>query len=265
MAVGALVPIVEQARRVALASPDVETFVAAAPAQIFLVEGALGESPGNDKLRITASMLYFAYAFAKAEEGNPSYASYLYHKGMEHGRRALSSRKRLARCWEGRLEEFEEALGGLRRSDVPAATWTAANWGQWINLNLDSTAVLAEVPKLVALLERICTLDGSYMEGLPYIMLGSVQSLRPPLMGGNPEQARESFQKAFALSGGKMLLAYYFHARYYCYRIFDRRCFEESLARVLSTPAEALPALRLLNALAKDKALRLLEEEDEIF
>ena len=260
-----MVPVLDNARDAAMASNDLRTFQDGAAANLFLLEGLIRTDPGNAALRLNASMLYFSYAFSTQEDVDPSYASLLYLKGMEHGEIALAKNRKLAGDWSVPFEEFEQYLPALREKDVPFAVWTAANWAQFISLHLDSTAVLRDIPKVTALLERAAELDGAYFEGLPHVMIGSLHAFRPPMFGGSPEKSRASFEQAFAISGDSFLLSKYFYARYYLYRIQDA----EDFTRVLESVGGAAPdddnPYRLLNLIARQKSATLLGEIDALF
>ncbi len=86
LAVGAMVPILENTKTVAFASNDMRTFNAATPSNLFLLEGLIKTEPGNRDLRVTASMLYFSYAFTFDDPADADYATMLYRKG--YGARA---------------------------------------------------------------------------------------------------------------------------------------------------------------------------------
>jgi len=265
MAVGAMVPILDNARDAALASDDVRTFRDGAAGNLFLLEGLVATEPGKRELRLDAAMMYFSYAFAFMEDDDPGYASLLYRKGFEHGRAAILANKKVVRDFDAPFEEFEASLANLRKKDVPAAVWTAANWSQFIALHLDSTAVLRDIPKVTSLLERAAELDGDYFSGLVHVMIGSLHSFRPPMAGGSPEKSLESFERAFAVGGDSFLLPRYFFARYYCYRIQDADLFRSSLEEVIAAQPRSGDPYRMLNLIAQDKARTLLGEIDDLF
>ncbi|MBI4721387.1 MAG: hypothetical protein HY770_09255, partial [Chitinivibrionia bacterium] len=91
----AMAPIIENSKDFALTYPDVETFLQATPSNLFLLEGMIGRDPGNEDLRLTVSMLYFSYGFAKVEENDAAYASYVYLKGLEHASSVLKKNRRV--------------------------------------------------------------------------------------------------------------------------------------------------------------------------
>jgi hypothetical protein len=260
-----MVPVLDNARDAAMASDDLRTFQDGAAANLILMEGLMRTDPKNEKLRITASMLYFSYAFSTHEETDPQYASQLYLKGMAHGREALKKNKKMPGDWDVPLEQFEQAMPALRKKDVPAAVWTAANWAQFISLHLDSTAVLRDIPKVTALLTRCTELDGSYFNGLPYVMTGSLYAFRPPMFGGSPEKSQANFDKSFAIAKESFLLPRYFYAKFYLYRIQDGDEFRRVLGEVAAAPEPADSPYRLLNLIARKKSASLLGEADDLF
>jgi hypothetical protein len=260
-----MVPVLDNARDAAFESDDIQTFRDAAASNLFLLEGLIRTDPEKKELRLNAAQLYFAYAFAFQEDKDPAYASLLYRKGFEHGYTALAMNDKLPDNPDVSFDQFEAALPELREKDVPAAVWTAVNWSQFIGLHLDSTAVLRDIPKVTGLLERVAELDAEYFEGLPYIMIGSLYSFKPPMMGGDPEASRANFEKAFAISGDSFLLSKYFYARYYAYRVMDDELFEDALAGVVAAEIVEDDPYKLLNIIAKERSSILLGEIDELF
>lgn len=260
-----MVPVLDNARDAAMASDDLRTFQDGAAANLFLMEGLIRTDPENESLRLNASMLYFSYSFSTHEATDPHYASQLYLKGVAHGRAALMKNKKLPRDWDVPLEPFEQGMAALRKKDVPAAVWTAANWAQFISLHLDSTAVLRDIPKVTALLARCTELDGAYFNGLPYVMTGSLYAFRPPMFGGSPEKSLANFNQAFAVAKDSFLLPRYFYAKFYLYRIQDGDEFRRVLAAVAAAPDPADDTHRLLNLIARQKSASLLGEADDLF
>jgi len=260
-----MIPILENSRTAALASNDIRTFLEATPSSLFLLEGLIETKPKNRELRESAAMLYFSYGFTFDAVEDQSYAALLYQTGLKHGRTALLWNKKFAEGWDKPFDEFSPSVRHLTKQDLPAIVWTVANWSQFISLHLDSTEVLVDIPKVQALLERAIEIDGQFFEGLPYMILGSLQAFRPPLMGGDPEESKANFDRAIAVSDGKFLLAHYFYAKFYCYRIQDVDMFQETLENVIAQPDIILPEYRLLNSIAIQKSTNLLEEKDELF
>ena len=62
-----MVPLLENSREAAFMSDDLRTFGDASASNLFLLEGMIHTDPDNSDLRLTASMLYFSYAFKQEE------------------------------------------------------------------------------------------------------------------------------------------------------------------------------------------------------
>jgi hypothetical protein len=118
---------------------------------------------------------------------------------------------------------------------------------------------------VTALLERAAELDGSYFEGLPHVMIGSLHAFRPPMFGGSPEKSKESFEKAFAIAGDSFLLPKYFYARFYLYRVQNAEEFARVLEGVNAAQPKTEDPYRLLNLIAQQKSATLLGEIDALF
>ena len=260
-----MVPVLGNARDAAFESNDLQTFRDASPSNLFLLEGLIRTDPGENELRINAAMQYFAYAFAFVEDTDEDYATILYSRGFEHGYAALARNKKLPSSPDVPFDQFESSLVHMREKDVPAAVWAAVNWAQFISLHLDSTAVLTDIPKVTSLLERAAALDPDYFEGIPHVMIASLHSFKPPMMGGDPEASARHFAMAREINGGGFLLTDYFYARYYSYRIQDAGLFEQTLNGVIGAAIAPDDPYRLLNLIAKQKSQQLLGEIDELF
>jgi hypothetical protein len=191
-------------------------------------------------------------------------ASFYYGMGRDRGLRALDRRKKFASLRDGSLEEFEEGLKSLKKSDAPAMAWTTANWGKWLSLNLESPDAIAQQPRLEAMMRRLLQLDPSFEAGLPHVLQGMLFAMRPEMFGGRPDSSRAHFERAFEISQGENLLYRVFYAEYYCRQVLDEECFDHSLDRVEESRAET-PQFQMMNEIARRRAARLREQKDELF
>ncbi len=85
------------------------------------------------------------------------------------------------------------------------------------------------------------------------------------MLGGNPDKAREHFQRCIEISEGKFLLAKVYYAQYYAAPTLNEKLFEETLNEVLDAPQDVLPDYELLTSLAKKRAQTLLQNKEEFF
>ena len=242
---------------------DVETVRDGAPAYLLAVDGLIEGDPGNAALLLTGARLYGAYASAFVED--EARAQRLWDRALGYARRALcSENSKQCGALERPLDDFVLSLEALDRSDVPTLYGFGAAWAGWVQAHSEEWGAVAEVPKIEALMRRVVDLDESYDHGGAHLYLGVLLTQRPASLGGQPEQGREHFERAIALSKGRNLMAKVLCARSYARLIFDRPLHDRLLREVLAADPQA-PGLTLSNTLARDEARGLLDEADEYF
>lgn len=265
LAVGQMVPIIGNAAESARERTDLALVAQALPANLLLVEGLIRTDPGNAELLAEAAFLYFGFGLGFVEPDSLELASQYFAAGRDHGLDALLQNKKFAARSAGTLEEYERGVAALRRKDVAALAWTTANWGRWISLNLESPAAIAQQPRLEALLTRLLELEPGFEAGLPHVLRGMVYAMRPEMFGGKPDSAYAHFQKAFEISRGENRLYRVFFAEYYCRAVLDGECFDASLDAVLAAADTTEPRFNLMNAIARQRAMRLRLKREEFF
>ena len=265
LAVGSMVPVLENTAAAARERGDVATVGAGMPANLLLLDGLIRTDPKNTRLLSLGAYLYFGYALGYVESTDPKLASLYYATGRDYGLRALERHSDFRRGRQGNVEAFERGLKSLGKADVAALAWTGANWARGLSLNLDSPAAVAEMPRIEALLDRLLELDPTYEHGLPHALRGCYDALRPQLFGGNPERARREFEAAMQVSQRGMLLYLVFYAEFYCRQVLDEECFAATLDEVVSAPDTLLPDARLLNEIARQRAVQLRQRQSELF
>jgi hypothetical protein len=85
------------------------------------------------------------------------------------------------------------------------------------------------------------------------------------MLGGDFERSARHFEKARAVTGGKLLLGDLLRAQYLARQQLDRRQFRERLTAVINAPSDVFPEMALVNAIAKQKAGQMLAREAEWF
>lgn len=264
IAVGQMVPILENATEDARERSDLLLVQQALPANLLLVDGLIRTDPKNADLLTMSSFLYFGYALGVVEADSLELAGFYYALGRDRGLRALDRRKKFASLRQGSLEEFVQGLSSLKRSDAEAMAWTTANWGKWLSLNLEKPDAIAQQPRLEAMMKRLLQLDPSFEAGLPHVLQGMLFAMRPEMFGGQPDSAQAHFAQAFEISHGENLLYRVFYAEYYCRQVLDEECFDHSLDLVEETATET-PRFQLMNEIARRRAVRLRAMKDDLF
>ena len=230
-----------------------------------LLEGLLKGDPENERVLLMAARGYGSYALGFAEDDSPDRARMFYLRARDYGLRILSQREEFSRMWDRDLESFQQALSKFGRDDVPAVFWTANGWGNYIRLNLTDPSALADIPKVESLLKFVLEKDETYFFGSAHLAMGTILGSRPRILGGDPESARKHFERCLDISNGKFLLADIYYAMTYAVQTQDRALFSDLLQKVKEASLDILPEQRLANAIAKQKAERLLARTSDLF
>ena len=128
-----------------------------------------------------------------------------------------------------------------------------------------SGSVNEYLPKILAMMEFVRQTDPRFYYGGPYLILGSIEGSMPPALGGRPEKAREYFDRALSVNGGKFLLTYVYYAKTYAVQTQNQELFESLLKKVEDASPDIMPEARLSNAIAKKKARLLREHMNDFF
>ena len=244
---------------------DVDLVAQAVPTFLVLLEGLIESDPDDDELLLAAAESYTAYA-ALVEVDDPLRARRLYRRAKDYGWEGLVSRRPgLEGLRTAPFAEYSLLDRHLRESDLPWVFWTASAWGAWIASHLESMSALAQLPRVIYLMEWVLERDEGFRGGGPHVFLGVYHAALPPMLGGDPERSRRHFDRALELGGRKDLMVLVQMARFYARQVFDRQLYQDLLQEVLDRPVDEVPALTLQNAAAQRQARLLLEEIDEYF
>ncbi len=245
---------------------DVDLVMEALPTYLLLMDNLIEADPGNAELLRAAAEGYFSYAIL-VETANPSRAAVLYLRAKGYGTAALIARRpAVADLLVGPFPQFENIAQHLHGSDVPFVFWAASTWGAWIAAHPDSMGALADLPRVMVLMEWVLDRDESFRHGSAHVFLGVYHAALPPILGGDPRRAQAHFEAALAMTDGQDLMVYVQMARFYARQIFDRDLYVSLLERVLASPvATTLADLTLQNAAAQSLARTMLADVDVYF
>jgi TRAP transporter T-component len=245
--------------------PDLKIAETSIESDLKLLESVLRSNPQDEHYLLLACMGYSSYALGFVEDDDPQRASLFYRRGMDYGMQILKHNDKFARSLKKGPEEFQTSLGILDRDKVPAVFWTAIGWGSYISLNLTDPDAIADLPRVEAMMKYVLGIDSSYYYGGAYFFLGTIYGSRPQLLGGDTLLSRRYFNKSFEQCKERFLLPYVYFARTYAVQIQDRQLFEKTLSFIDSVSIDAFPQTRLVNAIAKKKAVHLRTMADELF
>lgn len=244
-------------------NPDPDTVREAMPTFLVTTDALIEADPTNiDRLRAGAE-LYSAFAVLFIDD--PERANRLVTRAKSYGEQALCLDADFA-CGLDQVDfdAFVVILNRLDEDYFPTLYAYTVSWLSWARFNSDDWMVVANLPKYQAALAHIVKVDENFRQGSALVYLGMLKSLRPPSLGGKPEESLRHFERAIELSDGKNLSARVELARSYARLVYDRELHDRVLQEVLEAPVEA-DGLTLQNALAKNQARDLLRSADDYF
>jgi hypothetical protein len=256
--------LLEDISRASARQPDLRVIREGMPAYLLLMDGLVEAWPDNARILLGAAQGYSSFAAAFIADDDKEYAGALTAKSKQYALSALELRG-FKTLREKSLDDFKTGLEDMDKKDLPYLFWAASCWGNWVALNLDSMAALAELPKVEAMMRRALALDAGFYHGGPHLFMGIWYASQPSMAGGNLDLSRDHFLKAREFGKGQFLMTDVYFAQYFARKAFDRDLFISTLKKVLDTPADIKPELTLLNTVARRKAQEMLERVDDYF
>ena len=256
---------------------DPELIKAAAPFSLKLMESLLAENPKHAGLLLatTSGFTQFGYAFVQQEADQVEPTNFAAAEVMRQRARRLYLRalKYGLRGLDVKHPGFDEKLRAdpkaavqvATKADVPLLYWTAAAWASAISLSKDDPELIGQIPEMEALIDRALQLDESYGQGSIHTFLISYEMSRSGASGDPAARARQQFDRAVALSGGKDASPYVALAEAVTIQKQNVKEFESLLNQALAIDPEATPDKRLVNAIMQQRARWLLSRKSELF
>lgn len=265
-------PAIEEEEDVAYANQ-------ASLASLKTLEAMQRSNPNDSTTLFLLTKSFGAYTFAfvendilEAKGNNEAFeklaterAKRFYGRGKKFGVLLLSKNKAFKKTVVGPLDDFKAALNKFHKKDVPDLFWTAFNWGNLINFSKDSPEAIVELPKVEAIMRRVIELDDTYNYSGPHLFLGAFYASRPPMLGGQPEEAKKEFELAIEQTAGKYYMAKVLYAQFYAVQTQNKGLFESLLKEVANADPAIMPNQRLANELAIRRAQILLQKEKLFF
>jgi hypothetical protein len=242
---------------------DPELVRSGAPAYLLLLDGLVSASPRNAKLLLATADANAAYAAAFLGQEQER-ARLMYGKARDYALQTLRRNRAFRRAEFAQMEDFEKAVRSFGPRDVPALYSAATAWLGWIVNSPDSIEATAQLGRALALMDRVMRLHPGYQFGGPEMFFGIYYAVQPRGGGQDLDKSRRLFLKAMDFAGDDALLPRVAYAEFWARYAQSREVFEAMLSDVLAAkPARA--DLQLMNAVAKERARRLLKEADDLF
>ena len=264
MLVRSSVPLIESGVEALNHETDLDLAEDSIPANLNMLQGMIKIDPENALLRTYAAQAFYGLAYGFNEDTQPERASDFYQRGLMHGLVALeiNGAKDLMNT---PIADFEKQVSRLKKADVAAMFWTASNWAKWIDMHRDDPEAIAQLARATALMQRVIDLEDSFYYGGAHMYFGVYYGSRAPLLGGNFDKSLQHFERARAITNGKLLIPDLLQAQYLARQKQDQEDFHQRLTGIINAPDDLMPELGLQNQIAKRKAALLLKKESEWF
>jgi len=259
-------PAIENLKNSVMMQQDLDLVRDGAPAYMLLIDGMAQGNSDNTEMLMAAAQIYSAYcsAFVLGQDGER--AKIMSQKAKSYAFAAVAkSHPEFVKNANQPFQKFEPTVQTFKKGDEAALFIVISTWSTYIQANRENWSDVADVAKVAALTRKLLELDEGYYFGMGHLILGVLNSILPPALGGKPDVAKQHFERAIELSDGKFLQAHVFYASNYARLVFDRPLHDRLLKHVLETPVDVVPELTLMNAMAKRQAKRLLEDADDYF
>ncbi|MBD8525301.1 TRAP transporter TatT component family protein [Pseudomarimonas arenosa] len=242
---------------------DPKTVAEALPAYLLLLDGLLIDRPESKPLLSAAAELNATYAVSFIDE--PERARRLSRRALDYARRYICLQdEALCQALDGPVDVFQAQLQSCDAQSADMLFVLGNAWATYIQANSQDWGAIAALPKVESLIGCVIEQQPLRGQGMPWVVMGVLNSLRPAAVGGQPEQAKAAFERAVEVSSGRNLMAKAMFAQHYARAQFDRELHDRLVEEVLSADATA-PELTLANVLAKQRAKHLMETADDYF
>jgi len=242
---------------------DPETARAAIPSYMILIDSMIEGDPDNASMLSAAARLYASYGAVFADDDVR--ARRLTRKGREYGLKAMCTEYDDACGWRSlNYDDFVASLDAVPDKHAELLYTYGFATLAYLRAHSDDWNSLAELPQIEALFKHYLAIAGDKVDSATHTYMGILLTLRPPALGGKPDEARYHFERAIELSDGRDLTAKVEYARGYAKLLYERDLHDRLLQEVLSADPYA-DGLTLGNVLAKEDALVLLAEADDYF
>jgi hypothetical protein len=246
------------------AEPDIKIAEQAIASNLKLLEGFHLADPNNKEILNLLTQGFASYSLGFLEDEEPERASLFYLRSRDYGLMLLGHTKAFKDSIPVKEVNFNNNLSKIKESDLPALFWTAFAWAGWVNLNRDDPKAVFDLNKVKAMMNRVLEIDDTFFFGSAHLFFGTINASLPKMLGGDIEKAKYHFERCLEITDDKFLMAYIYMARYCAVNTLNEDLFDEALNKVIDAPVDILPRYELMTSIAKEKAVRLLTQREDL-
>jgi len=255
---------------------DPDLVAEALPFGLKFMESLLAESPKHPGLLLAVASGFTEYGYAFVDERADEMrqeslersdalkerARKLYLRAHGYGMRGLEAR--YPGFGAAVDSDAARALARVRKPDVPLLYWTAASLGLAISTSKDDAAMIARLPLVEAMINRVAELDEAWNGGSVPEFLITLEASRS---GVAPEELqkrmRRHFERALEISKGTRAAPYVSFAENASVPAQNAAEFRAMLGKALAVDS-TVPENRLSNLVAQRRARWLLAHIDDL-
>jgi len=241
---------------------DPETVAEAAPAYLLLFDSLIESDPEDvDYLRDAAGL----YAlFGDMLITDKARSKRLSERSFGYANRAICNENQ-ALCGLNSLpfDPFVTKMTSFAELSPALRVVYLQSWLVYLKHHADDWNELARLPQLETLIGYLLHHEGGDDSPQLHLYLGILQTLRPAMYGGKPEEGRKNFERAIDLAPDDLSIKVAF-ARFYARGVYDQELHDQLLNEVLAADP-VKPGFTLLNSLAQRDARELLTSGPDFF
>jgi predicted anti-sigma-YlaC factor YlaD len=255
---------------------DPELVRDAVPFGLKTIESLIVQSPRHKGLLTAAcsGFTQYAYAFIQMEADYAeaqdlakatamrARAKKLYLRAFEYGLRGIEvdvpGFRDLLR------KDPDAALARLTRKHVPLLYWTGASWAAAFGVDKTDSELSSDQSLMEKLMRRALALDEAWELGSIHDFFITWDAGHAGA-GGSIKSARNHFERAKQLSGGKRVSPFVSLAEAVAVAEQNKKEFQQLLNEALAIDPGVAPEQRLANAISRTRAKWLLTRLDELF
>ncbi len=228
-----------------------------------LLEGLLQADPENRKMLLLVAQGFTSYALAFVEDQDTARATALYLRARDYANRWVIETADVDLLAIPAMDDYERAVAELPEKAVPGVFWLGNAWGSAVMLNIDNVSLVADLPNVERLMRFVLETDESYYYAGAHLFYCGYYGALPAMFGGDLEKAKKHIDRQRELAGEGFLLADLFEVKYVALKQFDEARARELLGGILAYDLDQRPDIRLMNRVAQEKAVWLMERLED--
>ncbi|MBV1859636.1 MAG: TRAP transporter TatT component family protein [Nannocystaceae bacterium] len=218
--------------------------------------------PNNAAVLVKLTHAYYFLADGYLREDEDAYLEAL-EAGVRWGERAMLAASPEFAAAMAEDTKYTDAVARVGPAGVPAMFWYGTALGKWAKKQ-GFAVMLRHKDNIKVTMERVLTLDPTFLGGAPHTYFGVYYAVAPPIAGGDLEKSREHFEAALAISPD-VLSTKVLWAAELAVKTQDEATFDRLLDEVAKADANVIPRITAENKVEQQKARELQGRRDELF